>query len=458
MADTPIVLASNRGPVSFRVGDDGEVVAHRGSGGLVAGLGALGERGDTTWIAAAFTDGDRKVAAGGPTSAAGFRLHLLDVPDEVWSDHYDVISNQTLWFLHHGLFDRPRTPVFDDRWRAAWASHRQVNEAFADAIAEVSPEGAIVLVQDYHLALAGAMVRERRPDLRTVHFHHTPFCAPDEAAILPDDVRAELLAGLAGFDACGFHIPAWADRFAAVMEAAGLAGPRRFVAALGVDADDLRTTAASAACTDAFARLDEQVGDRAFIARVDRIELSKNLLRGFDAYDLLLEREPAWRGRVVFGAFCYPSRENVPAYGRYRDDIVARVAAVNERWTDGDWTPILLETDDDFPRSLAAMRRNDVLVVNPIRDGLNLVAMEGALVNERHGGLVLSRDAGAWPALGAWSDGVHPFDVSETASALSAALARPAAERRELAEGRRAVAESRTAHDWLDDQLAAAGG
>jgi trehalose 6-phosphate synthase len=442
--------------VSFEVADDGEIVSRRGSGGLVAGLGPLGETGDATWVAAAFTEGDRKVAADGATEALGFRLHLLDLPSEVWHAHYDVISNETLWFLHHGLFDPSRTPSYDDRWREAWAAHRRVNEAFADVVAQVAPPGAIVLVQDYHLALSGSMLRARRGDLRTVHFHHTPFCGPDEIGLLPDDVAAELLAGLAGFDACGFHIARWADRFAEVCRRLGVTPPRRFVAPLGIDQDDLRATAASADCTRELASLDERVGDRRFVARVDRIELSKNLLRGFDAYDLLLERDPDRRGRVVFGAFCYPSREGVAAYARYRDDVVARVAEINDCWGGDGWTPILLELEDNFPRSLAAMRRSDVLLVNPVRDGLNLVAMEAALVNERDGGLVLSRNAGAWPALAPAADGVNPFDVSETATALATALDRPAAPRRIQAEERRRISASRTAHDWLDDQLAAA--
>jgi trehalose 6-phosphate synthase len=457
MADAPIVLVSNRGPVSFAFDEAGDVVARKGSGGLVSGLGSLGERGDVTWVAAAFSDGDRKVAAGGEAEAIGFRLHLLDFPTETWHDHYDVVSNETLWFLHHGLFDPARTPSFDDRWRSAWESHRRVNEEFAETVAEVAAPNALVLVQDYHLALSGAMLRARRPDLRTVHFHHTPFCGPDEVRRLPDEVARELLEGLCGFDACGFHTTRWADQFAAVGEALGTPVGRRFVAPLGIDADDLRSAAGSTACAAERERLEDTVGDRQLIVRVDRIELSKNLLRGFDAFDLLLEREPERRGRVVFGAFCYPSREGVAAYARYRADVVGRVEEINARWGHGDWVPIVLELEDNFARSLAAMSRNDVLVVNPIRDGLNLVAMEGALVNERDGGLVLSRYAGAWPALGRWSDGVNPYDVSETATALSTTLSRPEGPRRDMAVARRRAAEARSAHDWLDDQLAAAG-
>ena len=458
MESAPIVIVSNRGPVSFHVGDDGEPVARRGSGGLVTGLSVLGDRGDCRWVAAAFTDGDRLVAARGETDAAGFGLRLLDFEPQVWRNHYDVVSNETLWFLHHGLFDVPIEPAFDDRWRQAWIDHRRVNLAFAEAVADAAPTGAVVLAQDYHLTLLGRLLRERRPDLRTIHFHHTPFCSPDEIAMLPDDIADELLDGLAGYDALGFHTPMWASRYEAVASFVGAPQPRRFVAPLGVDAVDISAAAAAPACEREVVRLTELVGDRRFIARVDRIELSKNLLRGFDAYELLLEREPAWRERVVFGAFVYPSREGVPAYARYRQQVEQRVEAINQKWATSGWTPIALETDDDFPRSLAALRINDVLMVNPVRDGLNLVAKEGPIVNDRFGGLVLSNRAGASHELGDCCDLVNPFDVSATASALGAALSRDEESRTALATRRREVALARNPQQWLHDQLASLDG
>jgi len=453
--EAPIVLVSNRGPVSFAVGPDGGLDARRGSGGLASGLGSLGERGDCHWVAGALTDGDRIAAARGSVDAAGFHLRLVDPGADAWRRYYDEISNETLWFLHHGLFDPVREPAFDDEWRAAWEAYRGVNALFADHVSEVAAEGATVLVQDYHLSLLGGRLRRLRPDLRTVHFHHTPFCGPDELAVLPDDVAAALMEGLAGFDACGFHTRRWAARYEACVADVGLAPRRTFVAPLSVDADELRAATTDAATEAAVTRLDGIVEDRLLLARVDRIELSKNLLRGFQAFDLLLAREPRWRERVTFGAFCYPSREGVEAYRRYRVDLEELVARINERWARPGWTPIVLETDDDYPRSLAALRRNDVLLVNPVRDGLNLVAMEGAVVNERDGGLVLSRQAGCWDLLADTADGVHPFDLSDTASALARALGRDPAERAAMASRRREVVAARTAHDWLDDQLAA---
>jgi trehalose 6-phosphate synthase len=192
------------------------------------------------------------------------------------------------------------------------------------------------------------------------------------------------------------------------------------------------------------------------IVRVDRMELSKNIVRGFEAYDLLLSQRPDLRGRVTFLACCYPSRENVDAYRRYRDEVEAAAAQLQQRWGDADWSPVQLETDDDYPRSVAALRRYDVLMVNPVRDGLNLVAKEGPLVNERDGQLVLSTEAGAFAELGDHVDAVHPFDIAATAAALAAALDRSAADRRARSRGLHAAASRRTPSDWLADQLAAA--
>lgn len=454
MAESPIVLVSNRGPVSFEARADGSAEARRGGGGLASGLNSLGERGDVAWIAAAITDGDRRVAHGGTVDAAGFRLRLMDLGPEAWHAYYDIVSNETLWFLHHGLFDRTYTPSFDDHWRAAWDHYRATNIGFADAVAEAAPIGATVLVQDYHLSLVGARLRATRPDLRTVHFHHTPFAGVAEIEVLPTDVADELLRGLAAFDACGFHTHAWANRYLGCLAAADIDANTTFVAPLGVDAESLRIDATGAECEAAVADLDDLVAGRRLVARVDRIELTKNLMRGFQAFELLLERDASWRGEAIFVANCYPSREDVEAYTRYRDAVEAEVARINERWSDGSWTPIVFDTADDIHRSLATLRRNDVLVVNPVRDGLNLVAMEGALINERHGGLVLSRHAGAWESLSDVCDGVVPFDLSETAAALDTALRRPDAQRQAQAERRRRLAEGRTPRDWLADQLA----
>ncbi len=331
-----------------------------------------------------------------------------------------------------------------------------MNALFADAVAEEAPDGAAVLVQDYHLTLLAPLLRDQRPDLRMVHFSHTPFAVPDLLRVLPAEPLTELLDGMAEHDACGFHSARWAASFIdACREILGRA-PNTFVAPLGVDPDDLHASAATPACAAALEELDATVADRQFIVRVDRIELSKNLLRGFHAFDDLLERYEQWRGRVIFGAFCYPSREGLPEYLAYRQEVEGLVRYLNDKWATDDWTPIVLDAHDDYPRSVAALRRYDVLLVNPIRDGLNLVAKEGAILNERDGVVVLSTEAGAFDELEGAVRGVNPFDVSATADAMAQALATSPDDRRTEAAELRRRAEARGPQQWLEDQLAAA--
>jgi trehalose 6-phosphate synthase len=456
--DRPVVIVSNRGPLSFRRDDRGELVATRGAGGLVSGIRPVVADTGATWIAAAMSEGDRDAAAKGPIDADEFRVHLVAVDREAFRLANDVVSTQVLWFVHHGLYDLPRAPAFGRDLRDAWLAYRHVNQTFADAVAEDAPEGAAVLVQDYHLSLLGVGLAERRPDLAAVHFSHTPFATPTWLGVLPRHVRGEVLSSLAAHRACGFHSRRWADDFLACCRTTLALAPATFVSPLPADADDLGRAAASPASEHALAEIEDQVADRTVIARVDRIELSKNLLRGFQAYNDLLEHQPEWRERIVFLASCYPSRIGVPAYIDYQRDVEALVDQINERWATAGWTPIVYDASDDFPRSVAVLRRADVLLVNPIRDGLNLVAKEAAIVNQRDVVVCLSTEAGVWDELSDAVVEVQPFDVAGTADALGTALRMGAGERRSRAQLLRQLATARRPADWLSDQLAAAGG
>jgi trehalose 6-phosphate synthase len=456
LSDRPVVLVSNRGPVSFERSDDGALVSKRGAGGLVSGIGPLAAEGNVIWLAAAMSDADRAAASTGLVDADGFRVRLLALDPEAYRLAYEVVSNEVLWFAHHGLWDLTREPSFDAGWDAAWDAYRSVNHAFADAVAEAAPSGAAVLVQDYHLCLVAARLRSLRPDLTCVHFHHTPFAPPVWLRVLPDGATRELLAGLAAHRACGFHSQRWADDFRASAGALAELDPTTFVAPLASDPADIRATAGSPACATALRELEEVVQDRQVIGRVDRVELSKNLLRGFQAYGELLDAHPEHRERVVFVAHAYESRAGVPGYRAYRERVEHEVRAINDRHGTDRWEPIVLDVDDDFPRSVALLRRADVLLVNPIRDGLNLVAFEGMLVNDRDAVLALSPEAGAWEPLGAAALRTPPFDVAGTARVLDEGLRMPADERAHRARRLLAIAEARTPAHWLGDQLEAA--
>lgn len=458
MASPALVVVSNRGPLSFAHDRDGHLVTKKAAGGLVTALGPAVEHTGATWVAAAISPGDREAAASlagehHEIDAEGFRVKLLVVEENIYRAFYDVVANGVLWYLHHGLFDRPRRPRFDRVFREAWGLFRDVNERFAAATADHAPEGATVIVHDYHLPLVGAQLAEKRPDLETVHFNHTPFATPEELRILPDDVAEELLTGLAGFGACGFHSVRWAQAFEACCVAVLGTSVSTFVSPATADDDEIRAIASGDECEAALQRLDAQVGDRAFIVRVDRTELSKNILRGFHAFDDLLATYPQWRGRVVFGAFVYPTREALADYQAYAAEVTTLAEQINARWGNDDWTPILLDADDDFPLSVAALRRYDVLLVNPVRDGLNLVAKEGPIVNERDGLLVLSRESGVWDELGEVALGVNPYDVSGTADVMHEALTMPKAARAERFAAQRAAASARSAREWLDDSV-----
>jgi trehalose 6-phosphate synthase len=456
LADT--VLVSNRGPLSFRM-VDGRPARAASGGGLAGSLHPLVEGTGATWVASSLSEGDREAAALGLMTAPGLRVELVQPDSHIYNMAYNVVSNATLWFCHHHLFDAARRPRTDRRWMEAWDAYRTFNDVMAARVAEVAPEGGRVLVQDYHLALMAPTLRSLRPDLRTAHFTHTPFADPSVLRMLPSAVGDELLAALSSFGACGFHSERWAASFRAGLATAGIAGGApTYVAPLSSDADRLLAAADSAEVSAARARIEESVGagDRRVIVRVDRMELSKNLLRGFWAFDELLEQEPSHRQRVVFVALAYPTRQGLPEYLAYQEEVETTVDRINERWSTPGWTPIVLEVDDDYPRSLAALTRYDVLLVNPVRDGLNLVAMEGPLVNRHDGVLALSREAGAFDQLDVAALEVNPFDVTGTAGVLARALAMDPAERAARAEALRRAILSRRPADWLADQRAAA--
>jgi len=461
----PLVVVSNRGPAAFAWDADGVAVAERAGGGLASTLGAGIRTEDAIWVAAAVSEADRAAAQTvGPDRdllVQGYRLRLVILDQAIYRAAYDVVANQTLWFWHHHLFDQTRRPRLDRRFGAAWEAYRDFNAAMAGAADGAAAPGATVLIHDYHLALTPALLRSRRPDLRIVHFTHTPFVDPSTAAVLPDEVVNELLDGMAGADTCGFHSARWADAFSACWHdrrgASGRPSPQTFVAPAAADHAEVAAVARSEACAVEEAWLAERIGERACITRVDRIEPSKNLLRGFWAFAELLETEPTWRNRACLVAIIYPSREDLAEYRGHRNEVESAVEQVNRAFGTPDWTPIVVDTEDAFPRSVAALRRADVLLVNPIRDGLNLVAYEAPAINERNAPLVLSREAGAWDELGrAGAIGVNPFDVSGTARALAQALTMPDQERAERADRLRAAATVRTPADWLARQLEAA--
>ncbi|MFD9472179.1 alpha,alpha-trehalose-phosphate synthase (UDP-forming) [Streptomyces goshikiensis] len=451
-----VLVAANRGPLSYALAADGALTARRGGGGLVSGLSAaLAKQPDAVWICAALSEADREAVRRG-VSEPGVRM--LDIDETVYDDAYNGIANSVLWFTHHHLYDIPTAPVFDAGFRRRWDSYVAYNHAFARALAEEAAEGAAVLVQDYHLALVPGALRELRPDLRISHFTHTPWASPDFLDMLPGDVREQLMRGMLGADVAGFHTRAWADGFLACAEPQGPGSTEVAVFPLGVDGDELRELAHRPEVEDKLAALRAEVGDRKAIVRVDRTELSKNIVRGLLAYRELLTVHPEWRGRVVHLASAYPSRQDLAVYRAYTEAVAELAERINAEFGTPDWQPVLVSVKDDFARSLAAYRMADVALVNPVRDGMNLVAKEIPVVSDGGCALVLSTGAGAYGELREDALTVNPFDVTETARALHTALSMPAAERAERTERLAAAATALPPSAWFEAQLTALRG
>ncbi|MEV2254822.1 trehalose-6-phosphate synthase [Streptomyces sp. NPDC050147] len=458
-AAAQILVASNRGPVTYALEENGELSAKRGGGGLVSGLSAIGDSdGDTAlWVCAALGDGDREAVRRG-VGEPGVRM--LDIDPRVHADAYNGIANSVLWFVHHMLYQTPLEPAFGPEFRAQWASYEAYNRAFAEALAQSAGADAAVLVQDYHLALVPGMLRELRPDLRIGHFSHTPWAPVDYFRMLPDDVAEQLLRGILGADRAAFLTGRWADAFTecCVRVLGGTSGTRIGVHGLGADADFLRERSRRADVEERLVALREQIGgsgDRKVIVRVDRTELSKNIVRGLLAYRELLESHPEWRERVVHVAFAYPSRQDLAVYRDYTAEVQRLADEINSAYGVEGWTPVVLHVKDDFARSLAAYRLADVALVNPIRDGMNLVAKEVPVVSDEGCVLVLSREAGAYEELGEDAVVVNPYDVMGTATALHTALTMPQEERAERTKRLAAAATALPPSQWFLDQLRA---
>jgi trehalose 6-phosphate synthase len=473
VGEAGVLIASNRGPVSFRLADDGGLRLSRGGGGLVSGISAAVSDTSSVWVCAALGDADRTTATsapGGRLDAAGHdtggaAVRMLPIDEVTFRRAYNAVANSALWYVNHTLFDTPRYPVFDARWSVYWQAYVDYNTAFADALAEEAAEGARVLVQDYHLLLVPGLLRERRPDVKIGHFTHTPWAEPSYFSLLPDAIAQQVLTGMLGADAVGFHSPRWAEAFVRCCvrllgaDAGGSSvhladrSTRVNVHPLGVDETELRERAAQPDVTARRTALQRRIGDRRVIVRVDRTELSKNIVRGLLAYRELLRTRPEHRRQVVHVVLAYPSRHDLPDYRAYTAEVQRVAREIDDEFAEPGWAPVVLEVNDDYARSLAALQLAEVLVVNPLRDGMNLVAKECPVLSEPGVAVVLSREAGAADELGAHSLVVNPYDVSGTAIAMHEALAMSPEDRRKASKQLAECATALPPGAWMRAQL-----
>ncbi len=471
-----LIVVSNRGPLSY-YRERGERVPRRGGGGLVTALRSLVSHHDVTWIASAMTEEDRAAAdeAGGEAfdetarDGAPYRLRFVLHDAAAYDWYYNVVANPMLWFLQHYLWELAYAPQLDTGFHHAWnEGYVAVNRSFAEVVLDELDQqpDATVFFHDYHLYLAPRVVRAERPGATLSHFVHIPWPEPDMWHVLPSSIRCAIHDGLLANDVVGFHSARWRRNFLHACDVlvgaetdfdSGVveqSGGRTLVTAspISVDPDEFAELALSEAVLEAerhiLARRPEYL-----VLRVDRTDPSKNVVRGFRAFEIYLDAHPEMHERVGMLALLDPTRQDIPEYSEYLGAVQREARRVNDRFQRNGWIPIDLQIDDDFPKAVAGYKQFDVLLVNAIFDGLNLIAKEAPLVNERDGVLLLSENTGAHEELAPYTITINPFDVSGQAEAIHEALQLPQAVRRKRLEGIRARVREHDLGAWIGSQL-----
>ncbi len=473
--DTPerLIFVSNRAPIEHHFDDIRGITRIDSGGGVATALASVANEVPVTWLASPATDADRSLALAGRTSALGGRseLRFVDVPKDAYHLFYDVFCNPLLWFVQHGLAHRLRIdPASSQTWQAWNLGYRRVNAIYAEAIAEelARGQGYGVMLHDYHFYLAPRMVRERCPEAVLQHFIHIPWPALHLWEALPRAMVESICRGLLGNDSLVFQTDESVANFlatcavylkdeAAVSTSAGEVRHGGHITnvwsnPISVDVAGLREAVESEAAAPWYRKVERELGQQT-IVRVDRLDPSKNICTGFRAFGRLLESQPELRGKVRMLAFLVPSRTSIPEYQAYRDEVFALVRSINDRHGDADWQPIKVFHEHNRLQALVALTSYDVLLVNSVMDGMNLVSKEGAVLNQRDGVLVLSETAGSHEELRTGALTVSPGDVGGTAEALGRALRMEPAERRARAANLRDTIERHQIRDWLRLQL-----
>lgn len=475
-----LIIAANRGPVTFQTAEDGGRSFTRGTGGLVTALLGLAGHIDATWIACARTEadthwGEGEVLLGRNRNAGDIRVQFLSPDPQAYDGYYNVIANPLLWFLQHSMWDVPLQPVIDRAtWQAWHEGYVVINQQYADAIVRqvrANEQPTLVMLQDYHLYLAPRLIRmQMRPAERPtlLHFVHIPWPGAEYWRILPPLMRTAILEGLCAVDLLGFQTKADALNFLGTVRAhlprvgvkfgKGRVWYRNHATfvhefPISIDVGRLKAMARSKEVTGFRSEIEQMMGDRQLILRIERIEPSKNIVRGFQAFEELLALHPEQRGKVIFLAILVPSRLEVLEYRNYLDALMAAVGRINARYGSDEWEPVRLLVGESYPRAVAAMQLHDVLLVNSITDGMNLVAKEGPIVNKKDGVLVLSEGTGAREQLQEGAIVISPCDVYGTAEALHQALTMDAKERQRRAQILRKIIEENDITAWLCAQL-----
>lgn len=440
-----LVVVSNRQPYSHADSGDGLEV-DRPTGGLTAGLDPVMQATGGTWIAWGDGDADRRVVDGTdrvsvPPDDPSYVLRRVWLSDDQVEDYYYGFSNRVLWPVCHGTLGTVNAGADH------WAAYERTNRQFANIVASEASDRSTVWFHDYHLALAPAMARRTLGGGPTfMQFWHVPWPGWDTFRACPH--REALLRGLLANDVLGVHVPRYRYNFFECVDAclddATVDHDRaevtyrgsvtRVVASpMGVPYDDIRRQAANVTESDLadFRREYDISSDTALAVGVDRLDYTKGIVERIRGLERFWERNPAWRESLTFVQNGSESRSRIDAYARTQEVVADAVERVNDRFGTDDWQPIVFFTDTlEEERLYGLYRHADVALVTPIRDGLNLVAMEYVAAQvDGDGALLLSDQSGAHDLLGEFAYSISPFDAPGIADQLAAALTAPAAER-----------------------------
>ncbi len=483
MTDVQVMVAANRGPIQFYAYTESRARHRQASGGLATAFVSLAGQVDFSWIAVASTPQERKAFEKQPNSvirigASTLSTRYVAVPDHLYQQYYTSISNSLLWFAQHYLLSPEASPDFGQTYQRDWdEGYKAVNRAIAAALVETirarpasEQNRVVVMLQDYHLYLVPGLLRAAVPEVALTHFIHIPWPAVRYWQLLPQRIALEILTSLLANDVIGVQtaldvrnllscieelLPEVSVERASAAATLTWQGRRILVKAypISIDPAHVRALAQSPSARRSYQAISRHF-DVQTILRVDRIEPSKNIVRGLHAFALLLKRHPHLRGRVRFVMILVPSRENLPRYRQYAREVLDLADIINARYAGLGGAVVVPVVGNDQARALAAMRASDVMLVNSLIDGMHLGAKEFAAVNDRQGVLILSRTAGVAHELGEQAAlHITPTDVQETADALYRALTMERPERVAMAEAARRLVESRTITQWIDQQL-----
>lgn len=466
-----IIAASNRGALVFDV-NDGQVQATRGAGGLVTALSTAMQGYDNIWISAGISQGDKYVIEHDlydQIDGIESNFRFVDIGSKEYDDYYNVISNKLLWFCYHYLWKLSYDPVIGSKEIDAWQSYKKVNWLFArQIIAEIADrKNPLVSLHDYHLLLAAKYIRNETDKAVISHFSHTAWPQSDYMSILPKEIVGDIFDGMLANDLLGFQSQKYRHNFLlCVSQLTGRSVDfetgliyadgriiKTAVYPISVDSEKIIKQARSSKVREYGTDIRKKFEGLKILVRIERADPTKNTLRGLEAYRRFLIKYPKYKEKVAYACLMYSSRTDIAEYNEYFDRVKTLVGEINTEFGNKNWEPIYLDVQDNYERSLAALSLYDVLVVNSVYDGMNLIAKEGPLVNQNNGVLLLSENTGAFDEIGEHSLGINPFSIEDTADKMDQALSMDQQSRKMMYEELVKAVKSNTAKIWLERQL-----